>query len=131
MTLIIVQKAMHPLDQQITSNNYNTHDFRSMILKCSHLSPYPQDELLKLFGKYSTLFDGTLGKVPGAKIHLDLKPDAKPFCTRAYKIPHHIFDVARKEVEELCCIGVLQVNVHSEWGAPCLFRAKKMEVYNF
>jgi Reverse transcriptase (RNA-dependent DNA polymerase) len=80
---------------------------------------------LKLFGKYSTLFDGKLGMVPGVKVHLDLKPGTNPFCARAYKIPHHIFDVARKEVEELCCIGVLQANVHSEWGAPCLFRSKK------
>jgi Reverse transcriptase (RNA-dependent DNA polymerase) len=66
-----------------------------------------------------------LGKIPNVKVHLDLKPNAKPFCGRAYMIPHHIFDIARKEVEELCRIGVLQVNIHSEWGAPCLFRAKK------
>jgi hypothetical protein len=33
--------------------------------------------------------------------------------------------VTRKEVEELCRIGVQQAKIHSEWGFPCLFRAKK------
>jgi hypothetical protein len=33
--------------------------------------------------------------------------------------------MARKEVEELCRIGLLQADIHSEWGSPCLFRAKK------
>jgi hypothetical protein len=79
-----------------------------------------------LFSNHASLFDGTLGKVPNFKVHLDLKPNAEPFCARAYKIPHHIFETARKELEELCHLGVLQADIHSEWGAPCLFRAKKM-----
>jgi Reverse transcriptase (RNA-dependent DNA polymerase) len=30
-------------------------------------------------------FDGSLGKVPKIKVPLDLKPNSKPFCARAYK----------------------------------------------
>jgi hypothetical protein len=63
--------------------------------------------------------------VPGIKVQLELKPNSKHFCARAYKIPQTIIDIARKEVEELCHIGVLKANVYSELGAPCLFRAKK------
>jgi hypothetical protein len=74
---------------------------------------------------FSSLFDGTLGKVPGTKVHLELKPNFKPFCSQAYKIPQSIFKITSDKVEELCCIGVLEPNVYSEWGAPCLFRAKK------
>jgi hypothetical protein len=51
------------------------------------------------------------------KVHLELKTNSKPYCARSYKIPHHILNVARKEVEELCRIGVLQADIHSEWGA--------------
>lgn len=40
-------------------------------------------------------------------------------------VPHNILHIARKEVKELCCIGILESNVYSEWGAPCLFRANK------
>ena len=122
----VVQKAMKRLERNITSNEYGDHNYRSMVLKCTHLSNVQQDTLLELFSKYAPLFDGTLGKIPDMhQVHLELKPNAKPFCARAYKIPHHIFDIARKEVEELCRIGVLESNIYSEWGAPCLFRAKK------
>jgi hypothetical protein len=62
--------------------------------------------------------------VPDIKVQLELKPNSKPFSVRAYKIPQHVIDIARKEVEELCHIGVLKANVHSEWGVPCLFKAK-------
>jgi hypothetical protein len=96
-----------------------------MILKCTHLDSFQQDKLPELFSAYASLFDGYIGKVPNIKVHLDLKPNSKPFCARAYKIPNHIFDIARKEVEELCRLGVLQADVHSEWGAHCLFCAKK------
>jgi hypothetical protein len=95
-----------------------------MVLKRAHLSVSQQDDLLELFARYALLFDGTLGKIPNVKVHLELKPNSKPYCARAYKIPHHILEVVRKEVEE-CRIGVLQADIHSEWGAPCLFRAKK------
>jgi hypothetical protein len=82
-------------------------------------------ELLKLFAKYALLFDEFIEMIPNMKVHLELKPNSKPYCARAYKIPHHILEVARKEVEELCRIGVVQADIHSEWGVPYLFRAKK------
>ena len=121
----IFQRATQRMERAITSNDYSSHNYQTMIFKCTHLTSNQQDTLLELFKNYSSLFDGTLGKVPNVKIHLDLKPNSKPFCARAYKIPHNILEIARKEVEELCRIGVLEANVYSEWGAPCLFRAKK------
>jgi hypothetical protein len=120
----IVQTAVKRMERCITSNEYNYHNYRSMVLKCTHISVSQQDDLLELFARYALLFDGTLGKIPNVKVHSELKPNSKPYCARAYKIPHHILEVARKEVEELCLIGVLQADIHSEWGAPCLFRAK-------
>jgi hypothetical protein len=92
-----------------------------MVLNCKHLIAVQQSELLKFFATNSSLFDGTLWQIPNIKVKLELKPNAKPFCAMAYKIPQHIFDIACKEVEELCRLGVLQADVHPEWGAPCLF----------
>jgi hypothetical protein len=66
-----------------------------------------------------------LKNVRNVQVHLELKPSLKPFCARAYKKTHHILNIDRKEVEELCCIGLLELNVYSAWGAHCLFRAKK------
>jgi RNase H-like domain found in reverse transcriptase/Reverse transcriptase (RNA-dependent DNA polymerase) len=130
-TPAIVQKALKRLERNISQNVYDTHNYKSMILKCTHLDSSQQDKLLELFSSYDSLFDGSLGKVPNIKVHLDLKPNSKPFCARAYKIPNHIFDIARKEVEELCRLGALQADVHSEWGAPCLFCAKKNDGVRF
>jgi hypothetical protein len=124
----IIHRAVDHIERTITSNEYSSHSYQSMILKCAHLTRDQQNTLMELFAQYSSLFDGTLGKVPNVKVHLELKPNSKPFCARAYKIPNNILNIARKEVEELCRIGVLEANVYSEWGAPCLFRAKKMVV---
>jgi hypothetical protein len=117
------------MERRITSNENNDHNYISMVLKCTHLSVSQQDDLLELFAMYALLFDGTLGKISNVKVRLELKPNSKPYCVRAYKIPHHILEVACKEVEELCRIGVLQADIHSEWGGPCLFRAKKMVAF--
>jgi hypothetical protein len=95
-TPTILQKAINPIDQSITSNAYDSHHYRTMVLNCTHLTTYQQDDILKLFSKYASLFDGTLGKIPNVKVHFDLKPDAKPFCAKAYRILHHIIDIARQ-----------------------------------
>jgi hypothetical protein len=127
----VLKKAINRVERSITSNSYQDHDYQPMVLNCTHLSKEEQDVLLKLFSQYASLFDGTLGKIPNVKVHLELKANAKPYCARAYKISHHIMDVAEQEVEELCKLGVLQKDVYSEWGAPCLFHAKKMEEFDF
>jgi hypothetical protein len=113
------------MERRITFNQYNDHNYKSMVLKCTYLSVPQQDELMELFTKYASLFDGTLGKIPNLKVHLELKPNSKSYCAHAYKILHHILEVAHKKLEELCQIGVFQADIHSEWGALCLFRAKK------
>jgi hypothetical protein len=109
------------MEKMISSNNYNSYNYRDMILKCNHLNETQQNELLNLFSRFSTLFDGTLDKFPNIKVKLILCKSAKPFCAQAYKIPHIKTDIAKKEIEELCQIGILKANVYSEWGVPCLF----------
>jgi hypothetical protein len=106
------------MERRITSNEYNDHNYRSMLLKCTNLSVSQQDDLLELFARYSLLFYGTLGKIPNLKVHLELKPNSKPYCARAYKIPNHILEVVRKEVEELCQIGVTSSRYSFRMGRP-------------
>jgi hypothetical protein len=74
----IVQTAVKCMERRITSNEYNDHNYRSMVLKCTHLSVSQQDDLLELFARYASLFDGTLGKIPNVKVHLELKPNSSP-----------------------------------------------------
>ena len=79
----IIQQATKRMERMITPNNYNSYNYKMMILKCIHLTKAQQDILLNLFAEYSTLFDGKLGKVPNFKVILELKQDSKPFCARA------------------------------------------------
>jgi hypothetical protein len=124
----IIHQAVKRIACAITSNEYHSHNYQSMVLKCVHLTSEEQQILIELFAQYSSLFDGTLGKVPNVQVHLELKPNSKPFCARAYKIPHNILNIAKKEVEEICQIEVLESNVYSEWGAPASSEQTKMVV---
>jgi hypothetical protein len=87
----IVQTTVKHMKRRIASNEYNNHNYRSMVLQCTHLSVSQQDDLLELFARYALLFDRTLGKIPNVKVHLELKPNSKPYCARAYKNPSSYF----------------------------------------
>ena len=56
---------------------------------CQHLTPSQQDDLEKLFEKHSKLFNGTLGKIDGPPMDLQLLPGAKPVYRRPYPVPHN------------------------------------------
>ncbi len=119
-----MQKSTRHLDC-ITPNKYQEHNYKNMVLKCSHLTSLQQQILLQVVGVYDELFSGTLGAVPNVKVHLQLKPNAVPYFAKAYTIPQKIYAIAKAEVEELVQIGVLLRNRPSPWAAPCLFRPKK------
>jgi hypothetical protein len=67
----IVQKAESRVEKIISSNNYNSYHYRDMILKCNHLDKTQQNQLLNSFSRFSTLFNGLLGKVPSIKTKLE------------------------------------------------------------
>ena len=54
---------------------------------CDHLSNTDKKALLTLLQQYEELFDGTLGSWDTEPVHLELKPDAKPFHGRPYPVP--------------------------------------------
>jgi hypothetical protein len=109
----------------IMPNIYQKYNYRDMVLKCEHLSCEQQDILIDLFSQYEDLFSGDLGSVPGPPVSLKLKPNAKPFASRAYTVPKALEHIAKKEVNDLVDIGVLVEGVASEWASPSFFRPKK------
>ena len=56
--------------------------------KCTHLTPEQLDDLVKLFSKFKTLFDGQLQKFTDEQIHLDVDHTVFPNCSRVYAVPH-------------------------------------------
>ncbi len=53
-----------------------------------HLLLDQQHDLFNILSKHKKLFDGSLGVHPHKKVHIDLKPGAKPVHHCAYPVPH-------------------------------------------
>ena len=62
---------------------------------------------MALLRKHETLFDGKLGEWKGDPVDIELKPDAKPYHTKAYPIAHIHEAMFKKDLDRLESIGVL------------------------
>ena len=92
---------------------------------CTHLTEDQQQELLELLQDFEELFDGTLGDWKTEPVHLELKPDAKPYHGKAFPVPFIHKETLKKEVERLVEIGVLQRQPESPWASPTFIIPKK------
>jgi hypothetical protein len=63
----------------IKSSLYKQHDPHHVAKQQTHLSTSQRQELAQLLARFPKLFSGKLGCFPNKKVHLELKPDAKPF----------------------------------------------------
>ena len=64
------------------------------------------------------MFDGTLGYFHTDPVKSNLQLGAKPYHTKLYPMPQSQKAVFKKEVEQLCQIGVLKRQPESEWSSP-------------
>jgi hypothetical protein len=48
-----------------------------------------------------------------------------PFVPKPTKFHIHIIDISQQEVQELCCVGVLQNDVYSKMGGKMFIPFKK------
>jgi hypothetical protein len=64
----------------IESSLYEQHDPHHVAKQHTHLSTSQRQELAQLLARFPKLFSGKLGCFPNKKVHLELQPDAKPFC---------------------------------------------------
>ena len=95
----------------ILDAKYEKADLAEVAAQATHLSKAEQDRLHKFLKKYEDLFDGTLGKWNMGAYEIELKPDATPYHSKAFPIPHIHTATLKLEVERLVEAGVLkQVN---------------------
>ena len=90
-----------------------------------HLTKDQQHDLERLLEKFPELFNGKLKKYTGSKVSLTLKPDASPYQSRAYKIPHIHRNLFKEELSKLIDQGVLSRTERNLWSAPTFLIPKK------
>ena len=111
--------------QRITDIKYSPADFDKICEESTVLTGPEKGQLKALLQKHKHLFDGTLGKWTGEQYDIELKPDAKPYHSKAYPVPHSQEVKLKAEVECLVKYKVLRKVNHSEWAAPSFTVVKK------
>jgi competence CoiA-like predicted nuclease len=92
----------------IKDAKYEKVNTKEVAANQSHLMQQQRDDLARVLAKHETLFDGTLGKYPHKKIHLELPVRAEPVHQKAYPVTHAHQAAFQKELLHLVEIGVLE-----------------------
>ena len=64
------------------------------------------------------MFDGTLGVWKSEPIHIELRPDVKPYHAKPYPVPFSQEQKLKDELDRFVSWNILRKVNHSEWGAP-------------
>ena len=110
---------------QMMPAKYEKADLEKFAKEQTHLSPSQQDDLLKLWKKHEKLFDGTLGKYTGEKMHIDIEPGAKPHHARPYPVTRDKAKLLKDELDRMESMGVIEPTGDSEWGSGAFGTPKK------
>ena len=104
---------------------YDKADLEKFAAEQTHLTQAQQRDLLELWRKHEKLFDGTLGKYTGEKMHIDLMPNAKPYYSRPYPVTRDKAPLLKNELDRMEKLGVIERTDDSEWGAGAFGTPKK------
>lgn len=81
--------------------------------------------LNNILNRFSQLFDNSLGRFNGGKVHLHVKENATPKFLRARTLPFAIKDRVEVEIQRLVSDDILEPVDFSEWASPIVPILKK------
>ena len=110
---------------RILDAKYEQANIHDVAFDQNHLSLDQRRDLFNILSKHNKLFDGSLGVYPHKKVHIDLKPGAKPVHHRAYPVPHVHRQTFKKELDHMVELGILEPCGASEWASPAFIIPKK------
>jgi len=68
-----------------------------------------------VLSEFKDVFKG-IGKLPGVKYHIELKPEAQPVQHPPRTVPKKTKEAYKDELERLCSLGIIeQVAEHTDW----------------
>ena len=77
-----------------------------------HCLPVTKEYVLS---EFKDVFEG-IGKLPGGKYHIELKPDAQPVQHPPRAVPEKKKEAYKDELERLCSSGIIElVAGHTDW----------------
>ena len=90
----------------------------------SQLSEEQRDRALAVLDKYASMFDGHLGHTTVVSHSIDTG-NHPPVSQSARRVPPHLRDEVRAQIDELVRLGVLEETDGGGWASPiCLVRKK-------
>ena len=120
----VIQQA-EQRQQKILDADYSAVDIDDYVNGLTELTTVEKEQLKHMLKRHPKLFQGGLGVLNVPPVHLDLKPDAKPYHSHAFPIPQSVRTTTKKEIDRLEAIGVLKKQYDSEWAAPMFVQKKK------
>lgn len=64
-------------------------------------------------------------------VHLELKPEAQPYNSRAFPIPQVHYETVKNDVDRLCQLGVLKKVPPGRWACPSFIVPKSNGTVRF
>jgi hypothetical protein len=79
-------------------------DFDSL----SHLTPTQRSQLLALLDRFKSCFSETPGFCPLVEHHMEMSPDFRPKCFKAYRVPEKLKPAVSAEIQKLLYHGFIE-----------------------
>ena len=92
-------------------------------LDLSHVPTHHHGRLRKILRNYTTMWDGSLGRIHAGKHHIHLLPNSRPVASAPYRAGLKAREAEEAEVQRMLEKGVIEPS-KSAWASPVVLVPK-------